>query len=326
MSPFRRLRHAALACLAATALAAGAARAATPVRFVFDWATPDHELIPIVVADANGYYKQAGLDVSVILPPDSQTTGRLLVSGRGDIGFEGTTDVAFAVEQGIPIVALAAFTQHNNWCLFGRPGEPVELDHLAGKSIAIYTDSWTKAMMPFVLRAAKLREDQVKLVIATDEDIPLLLAHKIDIATNTSNYAVAQVQAAVHKDPTSLCAPAFGAPDVPVWVYTAAKPWLASHGDIARKWLSATREALIWSVAHPKEAVALFEKAYPAAAQHSYNLIGWETLMPEMRGKQGYFVQDGATWTALAEALKATGQISTVHPADAYFTNAYLSP
>ena len=66
--------------------------------------------------------------------------------------------------------------------LFGRPGEPLPLDDLKGKSIAIYTDSWTKAMMPFVLKAAKLTEDD--LIIAQDSDTDLLLAGKIDIAAD----------------------------------------------------------------------------------------------------------------------------------------------
>ena len=98
-------------------------------------------------------------------------------------------------------------------------------------------------MMPFVLKAAKLTEDDVKLIIAQDSDTNLLLAGKIDIATNTENYLVPQVQETLKKDPTSLIGAAAGAPDVPVWTYTASTSYLADHGDIAKKWMRATIKA-----------------------------------------------------------------------------------
>jgi ABC-type nitrate/sulfonate/bicarbonate transport system substrate-binding protein len=44
------------------------------VRFVYDWVTADFELIPTAVAQAQGFYKDAGLDVSVLFPPDNSTT------------------------------------------------------------------------------------------------------------------------------------------------------------------------------------------------------------------------------------------------------------
>jgi hypothetical protein len=57
------------------------------VRFVYDWVTADFELIPTAVAQAQGFYKDAGLDVSVLFPPDNSTTVRMLASGQGDIGY-----------------------------------------------------------------------------------------------------------------------------------------------------------------------------------------------------------------------------------------------
>src|SRR5882757_1428945 len=204
----------------------------TPVRFVFDWSSADHELIPIVVGQEKGFYEAEGLKVDVILPPDSQTTARLLAVGQADIGFEATTDIVFGAEQGVPIVSIGVFVQHNNWGLFGRPGEPIALDNLKGKSIGIFTDSWTKAMMPFIYKVAGITENDVQLIIATDSDTPLLLAGKIDIATNTSNYLVPTVQTKLKKDPTSLVGAAAGVPDVPVWAYTASTDFLKTHGDV----------------------------------------------------------------------------------------------
>ncbi len=302
----------------------GAARAATTIRFVYDWPSADFLLTPIAVAQSRGYYKAAGIKTAVAFPPNTETTARVLASGAADVGFEGSTDIAFAAAHGLPIISVGAFTQGNNWCLVGRPGEKIDLHHLAGKSIAVFTDSWTKAMMPFVLKAAGLKESQIRPVIATDDDITMLLAKKVDIATNTANYAVPEVVGAVHQQPTLVCAPAFGAPDVPVWVFTARTAWAKSHPALLRKWLAATGKGMAWSVAHPRKAVAILAKLYPATGDVSYSLIGWQETAPLLKGKRGLLFQDAAQWTGLAQALKNTGQIPAVLPAATYFTNAYL--
>ena len=291
------------------------------VRYVFDWSTPDHELIPVVVGKEKGFYKDEGIDVDIILPPDTQTTARLLAVGQGDIGLEGTTDVVFGAEQGIPIVAVGIFAQHNNWGLFGRPGEPVSLSNLKGKSIGIFTDSWTKAMMPFVLKAAGLKEDDVKLVIAQDNDTPLLLAGKIDIATNTSNYLLSEVQATIHKDATALVGKDAGAPDVPVWAYTSSTAYLKDHGDDAKKWMRATIKATEWAAEHPDEAAAMLAKAYPDSGSVEQSALGWKALTPLLKGPDGYMVQNDQHWLPIAQALKDTGQIKEVLPASKYYTN-----
>lgn len=314
-----------LAALAAV-FGAGPAQAAdlTTVRFVYDWASADFELIPTLVGQQKGFYEAEGLKVDVIFPPDSQTTARLLAVGQAEIGFEATTDVVFGASQGIPITSIGLYTKSNNWGLFGRPGEPLSLDNLKGKSIGIYTDSWTKAMMPFVLKAAKLTEDDVKLIIAQDSDTNLLLAGKIDIATNTENYLVPQVQETLKKDPTSLIGPAAGAPDVPVWAYTASTAYLADHGDVAKKWMRATIKATEWAAEHPDEAAEMFTKAYPDGGSLAYNTSGWKLTLKLMKGDTGYMAQEDKNWLPIAQALKDTDQIKEVLPATKYYTNELL--
>jgi ABC-type nitrate/sulfonate/bicarbonate transport system substrate-binding protein len=297
----------------------------TTVRFVYDWPSADFELIPTVIGQQKGFYEAEGIKVEVVFPPDSQTTARLLAVGQAEIGFEATTDVVFGAAQGIPITSIGLYTRSNNWGLFGRPGETLSLDDLKGKSIAIYTDSWTRAMMPFVLKAAKLTEDDVNLIIAQDSDTNLLLAGKIDIATNTENYLVPQVQETLKQDPTSLVGPAAGVPDVPVWTYTASTDYLASHGDVAKKWMRATIKATEWAADHPEEAANIFTKAYPEGGSLAHNIGGWKLTAALMKGQNGYMMQDDQHWLPIAQALKDSDQIKEVLPASKYYTNELLN-
>jgi ABC-type nitrate/sulfonate/bicarbonate transport system substrate-binding protein len=310
--------------LSAVAPVAASAAELAKVRFVFDWPTADFELVPLAVGQAEGLYKDAGLDVSVAFPPDSSTTARMLASGAGDVGFDATTDIIFAAQQGVPIISIGFFSQSNNWGLIGRPGEPIDMTQLKGKTIAIYTDSWTKAMMPFVLKKAGLTENDVKQVIAQDDDIPLLLNKKIDLATNCSNYALADVVPQLKVEPTMLLGPAVGAPDIPVWNYSVSKSFAAAHPDQVKAWLGATAKAMDWATTHQEQAIADLLKLYPSAGSKDYNTVGWKATIPLLKGPNGYLKQTDAQWLGIAQALADTKQIPEVKPASAYYTNAYL--
>jgi ABC-type nitrate/sulfonate/bicarbonate transport system substrate-binding protein len=296
----------------------------TTVRFVYDWPVADFDMVPIVVGQKMGFYAKHGLNVDVLFPPDAQTTARMLATGRADIGFEATTDLVFAGNQGVPVIAIANFTQSNSWCLIGRPGEPVDISKLKGKSIGIFTDSWTKAMMGFVLNKANLKDTDVQQIIATDDDIPMLLTKKIDFATNAAAYGLAEIVDGAHEQPTMACNDAIGVPNIPVWAFTASPAWLEANGDTAKAWLAATSDAIDWSIAHPEAAATLFTKAYPPSGSNNYNVIGWDYTAKLMKGPEGYFKQSDQQWQVLAQSLKAIGQIPEVKTPSTYYTNAYL--
>lgn len=294
------------------------------IRFVYDWQTPDFELIPTAIAMEKGFYAAEGIKIDVIFPPDQQTTGRMLAVNQAEIAFQATTDIIFAADQGIPIKSIGMYSQSNNWGLFGRPGEPIELDKLKGKSIGVYADSWTKAMMPFVLKKANLTEDDVKQIIMQDSSPPLLLSKKLDLVVNTTNYGIPEIFEAAKAEPTVLTGDAIGVPDVPVWAYTASEAYLAEHKDMAKKWMAATIKGTEWAVEHPDEAVEIFTKAYPDTGSIDYNKLGWKLTVPLLKGPDGYMKQTDKQWLSIANALLGVQLIKSVKPAETYYTNELL--
>ncbi len=296
----------------------------TTLRVVFDWPGIDFEAVPLVAGNAQGFYKKVGLNVEVVIPPTTSTTVKMLAVGKGDIGFDTTTDVVFAQAAGIDVKSIANYSQENNWGLVAAPGKRIDLKSLKGKSIGIFTDSWTKAMMPYVLRAAGLSASDVKQPIFSSDDIAPMLAGKIDLATNTVNYAIAQVQSATGKRPSVLLATKFGAPNVPIWVYTAMSSWLAKHGSEAKAFLSATKKAFAWSIAHPSAAVDAYLAAYPKiGGTKKYSLSGWQATIPALGNPSSLLVQRKSEWTAVVQALKSVKLLSKPLPASRYYTNAY---
>lgn len=328
----------ALALLAAAALTAALVSAASAasskharthalktVRVVFDWPGIDFEAVPLTAGNARGFYKKAGLNVEIVIPPTTSTTVKMLAAGKGDIGFDTTTDVVFGQAAGIDVKSIANYSQNNNWGLVAPPGKKIDIKKIKGKSIGIFTDSWTKAMMPFVLRAGHVTASEISQPIFSSDDIAPMLAGKIDLATNTVNYAIAQVQSATGKRPSVLLATKFGAPNVPIWVYTAMSSWLATHGSEARAFLAATKKAFVWSMAHPAAAVKTYIAAYPKiGGGMKYSLDGWKATIPALGKPNAVLVQRASEWTQVAHALKSVGLLPKPLAASKYFTNAYF--
>jgi ABC-type nitrate/sulfonate/bicarbonate transport system substrate-binding protein len=295
------------------------------ISLVYDWSAVDFEAVPLAVAKSEGMFAKVGIDVDLILPPDDSTTVKLLGSGQGDIGFATTADVVITRGQGADVVSIGNYSQVNNWGLIARPGEKIDLTQLKGTKIGVFADNWTQAMMPFVLKAAGLGESDVQQVIFDGDDVAPLLANKLDLTTNTTNFAIAQVQEAVGKKPTVMLAKEFGAPDIPVWVYVAGQKWLDANGDTAKAFLSAIKEATQWAIDNPEAAVTDFEKVYPDnGSSHAYNLAGWQATAEVMIGPDGLLTQRESQWSELTDALMSIGALDKADAPATYYTNDYL--
>jgi len=117
-------------------LAAGGASAAPlkNVTFAYDFPGADFELTPVVIAQDLGYFKQAGLNVKVVFPPNTSTTTKMLATGSADIGFLTTTDMGVAVNAGAPVLSVANYSMKNNWALFAKPGTSLSASGLKGRA------------------------------------------------------------------------------------------------------------------------------------------------------------------------------------------------
>ena len=305
--------------------ASSASAAPTDITLSYDWPTVDFPAVPIAVAQEKGWFDEQGLKVNLIFPPDPASSAKVLATGKSNLALLTTTDVVFAAKSGLPVRSIGNYTVENNWGLFAMPGTPLSIDDLKGKSISTFGDSWTNAMLPFVLKAAGLTDKDVKEVVV-DEDLPLLLNGKVDIITDLTSYIVPGVQEETGKDPEYLLAKDYGAPNAPVWVWAGNADWLQGNAEAAKGFMAAMGKATEWACANADEATTIFEKAYPDnGASHAYNLGGWTDNCKYMKNADGtYFTQTDAQWTGLAEALQGAGQLEKVEAPSVYYTNEYL--
>jgi ABC-type nitrate/sulfonate/bicarbonate transport system substrate-binding protein len=297
----------------------------TEVKVAPDWIAPDITWMPYTVGISNGFYKAEGLQVSLVPPPDNSSSVKLVASGQADIAETTLTDQMFAAKEGLPVISIANLSQSNNWGFFTPPGKKITGASLKGMRVGVFDDAWTKAMLGVVLKNAGLTAKDIQQITATDGDVPLLIANKIDVATNTTNFAGPQYVQETGKQPETLLATAAGAPDIPIWNYAGNKQWLQKNPDVARKWLAATAKATDWAMAHPEDAVKAYEtfhKLKPTG--YATDLAEWKATIPLLKASKGLFTATDEQWTQLGQALKDAGQLDTVLSPSEYYTNEYV--
>ena len=138
----RRLRPAFVATLLCVTLASPA-HAAEPDRITFatDWlAQAEHGGFYQAVAE--GTYKKHGLDVTIRMGGPQVNGLQLLAARQLDVVMGDALQVLSAVEQKVPITAIAATFQKNPTVIIAHPGV-AKLEELKGRPIAVASASNT---------------------------------------------------------------------------------------------------------------------------------------------------------------------------------------
>jgi NitT/TauT family transport system substrate-binding protein len=131
-NPMRRL---CLALMLLTGLVSAQAQTLQKIVFSTDWlAEAEHGGFYQALAD--GTYRKYGLDVTIRMGGPQVNDLQLLAAGQIDIAMADALQVVSAVEQDVPVVAIAATFQKNPTVLIAHPGVH-RLEDLKGKPIAI---------------------------------------------------------------------------------------------------------------------------------------------------------------------------------------------
>jgi NitT/TauT family transport system substrate-binding protein len=137
----------------------GASQAQAPERIVFatDWlAQAEHG--GYYQALAEGTYRKYGLDVAIKMGGPQVNGLQLLAAGQLDVVMGDALQVVSAVEQTVPLVAIAATFQKNPTAIIAHPGV-ASLADLKGRPIAIGAASNT-TFWPWLKKRYGFTDDQ----------------------------------------------------------------------------------------------------------------------------------------------------------------------
>ena len=100
-----------------------------------DW-FPQAEHGGFYQALAKGFYREAGLDVTLLPGGPGAGINLKVAKGDADFGMNRSDDLILAASQGLPLLVVAAVLQHDSQVLLVHDASPVKsLDDLAGRTV-----------------------------------------------------------------------------------------------------------------------------------------------------------------------------------------------
>jgi NitT/TauT family transport system substrate-binding protein/putative hydroxymethylpyrimidine transport system substrate-binding protein len=149
----------------------------------------------IYAAQANGYFKDAGVDLQIQEPSSTADSAKLLETGRADFAVMDINDFGIARERGLDLVAIAAIVQRPLASVIARDRNEIRTPaDLAGKTVGVTGVPSDDAVLDTVLRSGGVDPSSVHRVTIGFNAVGDLAAGKIDAATAFWNAEGVQLQ------------------------------------------------------------------------------------------------------------------------------------
>ncbi|MDH6365573.1 ABC-type nitrate/sulfonate/bicarbonate transport system substrate-binding protein [Enterococcus sp. PF1-24] len=296
------------------------------IIFVLDW-TPNTNHTGLYVAQQQGYYEEAGLEVEIIQPSEESAT-TLVASGKAAFGISAHDSLAanYASKEPMPVTAVAAVLQHNTSGIMSRKGDGIDTPKgLENKTYATWDSPVEQAMIAEVMVADNGDFAKVNLIPNNIVDEPMALKEKQADAIWVF-YGWGGITAEIEDVPIDY----FYFKDInPVFDYYTPviignDQLLAEKPDLAKKFLAATAKGYQFAATSPAKAAEILVEAVPELdaelVSKSQAWLADQYLLAD--GSWGYI--EAKRWNDFYNWLGEKEIIENKIPENTGFTNEYL--
>lgn len=291
---------------------------------------PNIQFAPFYVAEELGYYKEAGLDVTLRHHQFGEGEFDAIAAGKEDAVFGGGDEMLQARDHKISLVYVANVYTKYPVALMVPAASPIKTAaDLRGHSIGVpgpYGETYFGLLA--LLQSAGLKNSDVNIQNIGFTQVAALLGNKVDavmgylnneaIQFQQANFAVRTLALSDVVQPLPLVSNGLG----------ALQSELTAHPADIRALVAATMRGVQYTIAHPQDALNMSKKYVPGlddaknAASALAVLQATIPLWQETATSSGR--NDPNTWQAMGTFMLQYGLISSQMDVTQAYSNAYL--
>ena len=303
----------------------GKSKSNQKIKIVLDW-VPNTNHTGLYVAKDLGYFKEEGLDVEIVQPPEGSTTA-LIGAGGAEFGIsvQDTLAKSFAKENPVPVTAVAAILQHNTSGIISLKEKGIDSPKkLEGKKYATWEDNIEQAILKKLVTDDKGDFSKVKLIPYTITDVVTGLKTDVDavwvyyawdgIATERAGLQTNFLKIRDYGEELDYYSP----------VIIANNDFLKKNPEIAKKVLKAIKKGYEYAMKNPEESAKILVKNSP---ELDINLVtaSQKWISKEYQSdSQEWGIIDGNRWNRFYEWLDKNKAVEREIPKDFGYSNEYL--
>jgi NitT/TauT family transport system substrate-binding protein len=306
---------------------AAAASAQTKVTMYLDFLVNGYHS-PFYLAKEKGWYKDAGLDVTIL--PGKGTADSIKTTGTGnaEFGFPDYGALAKAVSDGIPITAVAAFVHDTPAGIVSFADNPVKVPKdLEGKTLSVAPFGATAIMLPAFVKLAGVDMSKVKTVTYNfGAMVPSFLTGKVDatIGYYFGEYLAARTESK-NRPVIFLRLADFGIRTYANGI-VVNNDFMAKNPKAVEAFVKTSLKALDYTFHHVDEAVAATAKSTETSKEtlRDQLVLAIELMdTPEAR-QAGYGVMTADKWASTQKLQVEYGEQKQIVPDDKLWTNKFV--
>ena len=286
---------------------------------------PDHA--GIYMAQEEGFFKEAGLEVAINSPTDPSAPLKDVAAGRADLAITYEPEVMLAHEQGLDVVAVAALVNRPLTSLIWlKKSEVKGPADLKGKTVSYAGIPYQAAFLKTILRRAKVPASTVKPVNVGFGLIPSLANGSAQAMLGGYSNVEGVALREMGKEPVVTPVDQLGVPTYDELVFVARRSTLEEEGPRIRLFISALKRGTEAAVANPKaasEAILAANSSLEPKLTEAQIAATLPLLEGTAPGKP-YGYLDPKEWEAFAGWMRDEELIAELPQASELLTNAYL--
>lgn len=295
-----------LLCLLAVSVFQSAAQ---QITFSPQW-TPQSQFAGYYAALENGYYADAGLDVSIVHPTTSYSSISMLKDGTSDIITCELIQAMMTIDDDVRFVNLLQTTQHSTLVLVARAGNVTHLSDLAGCRIGTWKVGFNE--IPHMIDEEQhLDIEWVKFL----NSLNLYIAGAVD-ATLAKSYNELILFSMSGITPGSVLHFSEHGYDFPEDGLYVSEDYYRNNPENCQKFAEASRKGWDWVRNNREKALDIVMK-YVREANVPTNRYNQKWMLDaileaqeDIKGGQPSYTLDEDSFNQLNEALKKYGYIS----------------
>jgi NitT/TauT family transport system substrate-binding protein/putative hydroxymethylpyrimidine transport system substrate-binding protein len=229
--------------------------------------TPNAVHSGIYAARAQGFYRDAGVDLTIHQPGESTDAPKLLAAGRTDFAILDIHDLAIARERGFELVGVMPLVQRPLAAVIARGDRSIRSPRdLEGRTVGVTGLPSDEAVVASEVSADGGDPAKVDEVTIGFNAVASLAAGKVDAATafwNAEGVTLGRRGVPIRIFKVDR----YGAPPYPELILTTSQRTLDEDPKLVEDVVAATRRGYAFTEAHPALALGDLLEADPALAR-----------------------------------------------------------
>jgi NitT/TauT family transport system substrate-binding protein len=303
-----------------------AALAQTPVTFQLNW-TAGGPNAGFAAAVGEGYYKAAGLDVTIVQGNGSGNTAQLVASGRSQLAYADAVAVAQLIAKGAPLKIVSTIYQSNPNAVNALKKTGIKsIADLKGKKIGVPAGGSQGPMLPLLLQANGLKESDMTLMnMPVAAMVPSLLQGQVDAILGSSDaYQIQLEMQGAELDNYAFAD--HGVPTVATSIF-ASSDFIKQNPDVLKKFIAASLKGWSFALTNPAKSIEHLKTLFPD--------MNVKLATAELAAITPLFCSGGAKyigkaedahWVRTQKLLSEVKLLPEGQDPKSYYTNEYLPP